>query len=285
MVGEHQCRDSGLTGPSCQVTTTTVVTTRLITSSSGEGSEKPHWNSKLREESDIKMFTNDPKFNPRLPSPTSVEGVKPSYVEWSEKLLAYLSVTDYQKFVPILQVVTGHKNVITKKVFVEGVLSEIIEEIKEKNLEIEAITSGAQAEDDQDAALTRVKDEIKALEDKKTSRASTLMTADNFLRYALLHSTSGDPNIMVRRIMRTSSSDSDVVIGLEIWRQMAVTYAGSAQTQVVTLLKQIMTPTKWNPENSPNVLQMYHHWLELISKYESLSSEKIASSIKITLAL
>ena len=29
---------------------------------------------------------------------------------------------------------------------------------------------------------------------------------------------------------------------------------------------------------------MYHHWLELISKYESLSSEKIASSIKITLA-
>ena len=30
---------------------------------------------------------------------------------------------------------------------------------------------------------------------------------------------------------------------------------------------------------------MYHHWLELISKYESLSSEKIASSIKITLAL
>ena len=30
---------------------------------------------------------------------------------------------------------------------------------------------------------------------------------------------------------------------------------------------------------------MYHHWLELISKYESLSSEKIASIIKITLAL
>ena len=111
------------------------------------------------------------------------------------------------------------------------------------------------------------------------------MKADNFIRYVLLHSTSGDPNIMVRRIMRTSSSDSDVVTGLEIWHQMAVTYAGSAQTRVVTLLKQIMTPSEWNPEKSPNVLQMYHHWLELISKYESLSSEKIASSIKITLAL
>ena len=111
------------------------------------------------------------------------------------------------------------------------------------------------------------------------------MKADNFLVYVLLHSTSSDTNIMVRRIMRTSSSDSDVITGLEIWRQMAVTYAGSAQTRVVTLLKQIMTPSEWNPEKSPNVLQMYHHWLELISKYKSLSSEKIASSIKITLAL
>ena len=111
------------------------------------------------------------------------------------------------------------------------------------------------------------------------------MQADNFLRYVLLHSTSGDPNTMVRRIMRTSSSDSDVVTGLEIWRQMVVTYAGSAQTRVVTLLKQIMTPPQWNPEKSPNVLQMYHRWLEFISKYVSLSSEKLASSIEITLAL
>ena len=127
--------------------------------------------------------------------------------------------------------------------------------------------------------------QIKTLEEKRDSRGLTLIKADNFLRYVLLHSTSGDPNIMVRRIMRTSSSDSEVVTGLEIWRQMAVTYAGSAQTRVVTLLKQIMTPSEWNPEKSSNVLQMYHHWLELISKYESLSSEKIASSIKITLAL
>ena len=113
------------------------------------------------------------------------------------------------------------------------------------------------------------------------------MKANVFLRYVLLHSTSGDPNIMVRRIMRTSSldSESDVVTGLKIWRQMVVTYAGSAQTRVVTLLKQIMTPTDWNPEKPPNVLQVYHHWLELISKYESLSTEKIASNIKITLAL
>ena len=231
------------------------------------------------------MFINDPKLNPRLPSPTSFNGVKPSYVEWSEEVLTYLSVTDFQEFVPILHAVSGHKDVITKKVFIERVLSDIVENIKEKNLDLEAVASGARVIDDQDAVAEVIKGEIKTLKEKKVSRESTLMKADNFLKCVLLHSMSGDPNIMVRRIMRASSSDSDVVTGLEFWRQMAVTYAGSAQTRVVTLLKQIMTPTEWNPGKSPNVLQMYHHWLELISKYESLSSEKIASSIKITLAL
>ena len=252
-----------------------------ITSSSRD-KERNHWSSKLQEEPDIKSFANDPKLNPHLPSPTSCDGVKPSYVEWSEELLSHLSVTDYREFASILQAVTGRKDVITKNVFIEGVLSEIIDQIKAKNLELEAITSGATTPHDPDAEASGIKGEIKTLNEKKASRESTLMKADNFLRYVLLHSTSGNPSIVVRRIMRTSSSDSDVVTGLEIWRQMAVTYA---QTRVVTLRKQIMTPTEWNPEKSPNVLQMYHHWLELISRYESLNSEKIASSIKITLAL
>ena len=114
------------------------------------------------------------------------------------------------------------------------------------------------------------------------------MKADSFLRYVLLRSTSGGPNIAVRCIIRTSSSDSDAVTGLEIWRQMAVTYAGSTQTQVIALFKQIMTPTLV-PQNgiqkSAKVLPAYHHWLELISKRESLNSKKLASNIKITLAL
>ena len=110
--------------PIKSVTTTTVTTRRLITSSSGEAKETPHWSSKLQEESDIKMFTNDPELNPRLLSPTSFDGVKPSHVRRSEELLTYLPVTEYQEFVPILQAVTGHKDVITKKLFVERVLSE-----------------------------------------------------------------------------------------------------------------------------------------------------------------
>ena len=35
--------------------------------------------------------------------------------QWSEEFLTYLSVTDYQDFVPIPYAVTGHKDVITKK--------------------------------------------------------------------------------------------------------------------------------------------------------------------------
>ena len=34
----------------------------------------------------------------------------------------YLSITDYQEFMPILHAVTGHKDVITKSVFIEGAL-------------------------------------------------------------------------------------------------------------------------------------------------------------------
>ena len=127
-----------------------------ITSSSGE-EERSHWSSKLQKESDIKMFSSDPKLNPRLPSPTTFDGVKPSYVEWSEEILTFLSVTDYQEFVPVLQAVIGHKDVITKKIFIEGVLSEIIEEIKKLNADLEAVSSGARVVDDQDAEVEKIK--------------------------------------------------------------------------------------------------------------------------------
>ena len=125
---------------------------------------------------------------------------------------------------------------------------------------------------------SRIKGEVKELNEKTTSRETTHMKIDDFS--GMFHSTPGDPNIMARRVMRTSSSDSDAITGLEIWRHMAVTYAGSTQIRVVTFLKQIMTPTERTPKKSANVLQMYHHWLELISKYESFSSEKISYNIK-----
>ena len=46
-----------------------------------------------------------------------------------------------------------------------------------------------------------------------------------------------------------------------------------------------MLPVEWNVEKSKDVTQQYHHWLELISKYEALNGEKVSDTIKITLAL
>ena len=60
---------------------------------------------------------------------------------------------------------------------------------------------------------------------------------------------------------------------------------GSAKTRTVSLLKQIMSPVEWNAEKSKDVIQQYYHWLELISKYEAISSEKITDTVKITPAL
>ena len=119
-----------------------------------------------------------------------------------------------------------------------------------KETEKEGHMSGADGAVDQDL-VDAVQAEIDVLNKKRASRASTLMKADNFLRYVLLHSTSGNPNIMVRRIMRTSSSDSDVVTdsksgvnGRHLCR--------ISSTRAVTLLKQIMTPTEWKSrKNQP----------------------------------
>ena len=46
-----------------------------------------------------------------------------------------------------------------------------------------------------------------------------------------------------------------------------------------------MSPVEWNAEKSKDVIQQYYHWLELISKHEAISSEKISDTVKITLAL
>ena len=68
--------------------------------------------------------------------------------QWSSKL------QEDQEFIPIIQAITGHKDV-------EGVLSEIIEQIKERNLDLKAITSVTRVEDDQDAVIAKIKDESK----------------------------------------------------------------------------------------------------------------------------
>ena len=46
-----------------------------------------------------------------------------------------------------------------------------------------------------------------------------------------------------------------------------------------------MSLAEWNVEKSKDVIQQYYQWIELISKYEAPSNEKISDTVKITLAL
>ena len=62
-------------------------------------------------------------------------------------------------------------------------------------------------------------------------------------------------------------------------------FARSSKPRTVSLLKQIMSAVEWNVAKSKDVIQQCYHWLELISKYEALSGEKITDRVKITLAL
>ena len=268
------------------------MTKTTITSLSGE-ERKFKWDFLLQEGADINMFAHDHGV-PRVPQPTSFDGVKPSFLEWSEEVIAYLAVTDYHEFIPILSAAAASKEVIEKDVMFKGVLSENIEnldkvtaqKLKKERDKVKAQNAN-KPQDVQDLTkeITVIQEEIDKLNSKLEQKRSALLKADFFLRYTLLHATSGYPNVMVRRIMRTSDSDSGAVTGLEIWRQMSIHFAGSAKTRTVSLLKQIMSPVEWNAEKSKDVIQQYYHWLELISKYEAISSEKITDTVKITLAL
>ena len=99
------------------------------TSSSSSGERKRFKrNLNLQEEADISMFAQDHRV-PRVPQPTSFDGVKPSFVEWSEEVIAYLAVTDDHEFIPLLSAAAASKDVIEKDVMFKGILSERLENI------------------------------------------------------------------------------------------------------------------------------------------------------------
>ena len=119
-------------------------------------------------------------------------------------------------------------------------------------------------------------EELEKLKSKLEQKKSILLKADFFLRYTLLHATSGDPNVMVRRIMRTSNfrfrrSHWPVNLASNV-----NSLCGVSETRTVSLLKQTMSPVEWNAQKSKDVIQQCYHWLELVSKYEAVSSEKIS---------
>ena len=171
--------------------------TKTITSSSGER-KRLTWNYHLKDGADVNMFGHD-HCVPCVPQPTSFAGVKPSFLEWSEEVIAYLAVTDYQEFTPLLSA-TASKDVIEKDVMFKGILSENIETIdritanqvkKEQDREKAQTENKAQEVQDLNKETKEIKEELEMLKSTLEQKKSTLLKADFFLRY-LVHPASCD---------------------------------------------------------------------------------------------
>ena len=170
------------------------------------------------------MFRSWSSLNLRVPQPTSFDGIKPSFMEWSE------ATTDYQEFIPLLTAVASLKDVIQADVMCTGVLSDIIEEIKKNGNQVK-----------KEADRTQVQAENKPQEVQDFTKESQDMVTEL--------TTKGKLN-----------SDSSAVTGLKIWRQVTIHFAGSAKPRTVSLLKRIMSPAEWNVEKSKDVIKQYYHW-------------------------
>ena len=121
---------------------------------------------------------------------------------------------------------------------------------------------------------------------KLDQRKSTLLKADFLLMYTLLRATSGDPSVMVRRTMRTSNSHSGAVIGLEIWCQVSIHIAGPKPGR--SLCSSRSRSCHLQRVEYGEVKGCHSAVLSLAGahiKCESISSEKISDTVKITMAL
>ena len=126
--------------------------------------------------SDVNMFAHDHRLDLRMPQPTSFDGFKPSFMEWSEDVIVFLVDTDYQEFIPLLTAATSSKDVMFT-----GVLSEFVENLQRK----EADNGKTQAEN-KDSEVKNLTVDITEFKERLEQRNSTLFKAD-CLRYTLLH--------------------------------------------------------------------------------------------------
>ena len=140
------------------------------------------------------MFAHDHGLNPSVPQPTSFDGIKPSFMQWSEEIIIFLAVADYQKFIPLFTAAASSKDVIQADVMFTGVLSDLVEDIKKKAAD--KLKTESENTDDEANHLGVEISTLKLLEQK-----SQLCSKQIFMRYTLLHTTSGDPNVIVRKIM------------------------------------------------------------------------------------
>ena len=114
------------------VTSETDTSEMTISSSSGE-QRRFKWNLYPKEGAEVNMCAHDHRLNPRVPQPTSFDGIEPSFIEWSKEVIAFLPVTDYQVFITLLTAAASSKDIIQADVMFTGVLSDTLEEIKRKS--------------------------------------------------------------------------------------------------------------------------------------------------------
>ena len=143
----------------------------ITSSSSSSGERKKTFNHHLKEGREVNTFSHDHRLEPRLPYMIALAGVKPSFMEWSEEVTEFLTVTDYQEFTPLLSVATLSKDVIEKDVMFKGVLSDDPISWKTPNKPTGVVT------------------EITSLRNKPEQKKSTLLKADFFFA---MHSSSCD---------------------------------------------------------------------------------------------
>ena len=205
------------------------------------------------------MFSHNHRLNPKLLSPTAFDGVKLSFMEWSEEVIACVAVTDGREFIPLLSATASSKDVIESEMIFKGVLSDPNGDVTQKDAD--KLKAQAENRADEVTTLSSLTPEIASLKNKLEQKKSTLLKADFFPQYTLLHTTTGDPDVMIRS-------------------QMTHQFIGSAKTRADTLLKQITQLVEWSSEDSKDALQQYHHWLELFAKYEALSGEEVTDAIK-----
>ena len=106
-----------------------------------------------------------------------------SFMEWSEKVIAFLAVTGYQEFMPLLVAATSSKDVIESEAMFKGVVSGLVENIKKK--EADKLKVQAENREDEVKKLTETIPKLKKNgSNKNNSAQSGLLPA--------LHSSSCD---------------------------------------------------------------------------------------------
>ena len=92
-----------------------LVTSKATITPSSETDWRRKWNHHLKEGLEVDMISHDHWLNPVVPHPTWLEGVKSSFMEWSEEVIAFLAVKDDQELISLLTAAASSKDVIEKR--------------------------------------------------------------------------------------------------------------------------------------------------------------------------